>query len=67
MLTGHSEEWRVIQARDVGVTQFLAKPVSARALYTRIVSAIEKSIRQRPRRRPPPPGTTSRSPRSTRC
>ncbi|MEX1206286.1 MAG: response regulator [Dongiaceae bacterium] len=44
MLTGHTEEWRVIQARDVGVTQFLAKPVSARALYTRIVSVIENPL-----------------------
>ena len=33
MLTGHSEKKRVIAARDAGVTEFLAKPISAKALY----------------------------------
>ena len=36
MLTGHSEKKRVIAARDAGVTEFLAKPISAKALYQRI-------------------------------
>lgn len=31
----------VIQARDAGMTEFLAKPVSAASLYARIVSIIE--------------------------
>ena len=30
MLTGHSEKKRVIAARDAGVTEFLAKPISAK-------------------------------------
>ncbi len=30
MLTGHSEKRRVTMARDAGVTEFLAKPISAK-------------------------------------
>ena len=30
MLTGHSEKKRVVSARDAGVTEFLAKPISAK-------------------------------------
>ena len=41
MLSGHTEKARVMQARDSGVTEFMAKPVSARSLYARIVSIIE--------------------------
>lgn len=41
MLTGHTERARVTMARDAGVTEFMAKPVSARSLYARIVSVIE--------------------------
>jgi CheY-like chemotaxis protein len=40
MLTGHSEKKRVIAARDAGVTEFLAKPVSAKALYQRIMNIV---------------------------
>jgi len=40
MLTGHSEKNRVTAARDAGVTEFLAKPISAKSLYQRIVSAV---------------------------
>lgn len=35
----------IIQARDTGMTEFLAKPVSAQALYSRIVSIIENPRR----------------------
>jgi len=35
----------VLQARDTGMTEFLAKPVSAAALYARIVSIIENPRR----------------------
>lgn len=42
MVSGHSEPRRVMEARDAGVNEFLVKPVSARALYLRIVSVIEK-------------------------
>lgn len=40
MLTGHSEKKRVIAARDSGVTEFLAKPISANALYQRILNVV---------------------------
>jgi two-component system, chemotaxis family, chemotaxis protein CheY len=40
MLTCHSEKKRVVKARDVGITEFLAKPVSAKSLYQRILSAV---------------------------
>src|SRR3974390_183189 len=40
MLTGHLERDCVIAARDAGVTEFLAKPISAKALYDRILSIV---------------------------
>ena len=40
MLTGHSEKARVMAARDAGVTEFLAKPISANGLYRRIVNVV---------------------------
>lgn len=40
MLTGHSEKKHVIAARDAGVTEFLAKPLSAKALYERILNVV---------------------------
>src|SRR5205823_14512333 len=40
MLTGHSEKRRVTSARDAGITEFLAKPVSAKALYQRILNVV---------------------------
>ncbi|MEX0694650.1 MAG: response regulator [Rhodospirillales bacterium] len=41
MLTGFTELHRVKQARDAGVTAFLAKPISAQALYRRLCTVIE--------------------------
>jgi CheY-like chemotaxis protein len=40
MLTGHSEKRRVTAARDAGVTEFLVKPISAKALHQRIVNIV---------------------------
>lgn len=40
MLTGHTEYGRVIEARDAGIHEFLAKPISPKSLYRRIVSII---------------------------
>ena len=40
MLTGHSEKRRITMARDAGVTEFLAKPISAKALYLRVMSVV---------------------------
>ncbi len=41
MLTGFTELHRVKQARDTGVTAFLAKPISASALYKRVCAVID--------------------------
>ncbi|MEM6665290.1 MAG: response regulator [Pseudomonadota bacterium] len=40
MLTGYSEKKRVVEARDLGVNEFLCKPISAQALYQRIYSIV---------------------------
>lgn len=42
MVTGFTEMHRVIEARDVGVTEIVAKPVSAMALYSRFAAVVEK-------------------------
>jgi two-component system chemotaxis response regulator CheY len=42
MLTGHTEVNRVEEARDAGVTEFLAKPVSSWTLYKRLVKLVEQ-------------------------
>jgi two-component system, chemotaxis family, chemotaxis protein CheY len=41
MVTGHTEMDRITKARDAGVTEFIAKPVSARSLYQRLCSIIQ--------------------------
>ncbi len=40
MLTGKSTKREVIEARDAGVTEYLCKPFSAKALYLRMADAI---------------------------
>jgi CheY-like chemotaxis protein len=40
MLTGHTEKRRVVAARDAGITEFMAKPISTKAVYQRIVNVI---------------------------
>jgi CheY-like chemotaxis protein len=40
MMTGHSERYRVMEARDAGVTEFVAKPLTAKAVLERIHSVI---------------------------
>ena len=42
MLTGHTEMNRVAEARDAGINEFLAKPISAKALYSRIRIIVER-------------------------
>ncbi len=42
MLTGHGERSRVIQAIELGVNEFLLKPVSSKALRDRIVAVLTK-------------------------
>lgn len=40
MMTGHSEKSRVTEARDAGVTEFVAKPITAKAVLDRIQAVI---------------------------
>ncbi len=42
MMTGHSQRSRVCEARDAGVTEFVAKPLTARALALRIGAVIHR-------------------------
>ncbi|MFP6773040.1 MAG: response regulator [Alphaproteobacteria bacterium] len=42
LMSGHTEQWRVNMARDAGVNEFLAKPISVKTLYDRILAVIEK-------------------------
>ncbi len=42
LMTGFSEKRRVIDARDVGITEFLVKPFNTRDLYKRLFQIIEK-------------------------
>lgn len=41
MLSGHSEVDRVRGARDAGAHEFLAKPISAKSLFARIIRIID--------------------------
>ncbi len=41
MMTGHADRNRVIEARDAGVNEFVAKPLTARALIDRMRSVID--------------------------
>lgn len=41
MLTGHTSVDHVQAARDAGVNEFLAKPVSSKAILSRLVAVIE--------------------------
>src|SRR5260370_19105395 len=40
MLACHTEKAHVVAARDAGITEFLAKPLSANALHGRILNII---------------------------
>jgi len=42
MLSSRGERWRVIEAARIGVNEYLIKPVSAQALYDRMVSILAK-------------------------
>ncbi len=42
MLTGHGERSRVIEAVQIGVNEFLLKPVSSKALQDRLISVLTK-------------------------
>ena len=42
LMTAHSERHLIEQARDAGVSEAVAKPISARALWARIEAVIER-------------------------
>jgi CheY-like chemotaxis protein len=42
LMTGYSAKLRVMEARDIGVTEFLVKPFTSKDLYTRIEQLVEK-------------------------
>lgn len=44
MISGHTQAEKVMEARDSGVTVFLAKPIAPHALYTRLVHVIEQTV-----------------------
>ena len=42
MVTGHSEKHHVEEARDAGVTDFIAMPVTANTIAERLTSAVQR-------------------------
>jgi two-component system, chemotaxis family, chemotaxis protein CheY len=42
MLTAHGERWRILESVKLGVNEFLCKPVSAKALFDRLISILLK-------------------------
>lgn len=42
MITGHTERARVMAARDAGVSEFLAKPITMQNLQSRLTEIIER-------------------------
>lgn len=42
MVTGHTERRLILQARDAGVTEFLAKPITANGLISRLIEIVER-------------------------
>lgn len=42
LMTGHTEPSRVISARDAGISEFLAKPLSAETLFSKIAAVIDR-------------------------
>jgi DNA-binding response OmpR family regulator len=42
MVTGHTERRRIEQARDAGVTEIMAKPITAGNLFQRIGEIVER-------------------------
>jgi len=42
MVSSHGERWRVVESVKIGVNEFLCKPVSAKALFDRLISIVVK-------------------------
>jgi CheY-like chemotaxis protein len=45
MLTGHGERSRVVEAAQIGVNEFLLKPVSSKSLHSRMASILTQPRR----------------------
>lgn len=41
-VTAHTQMWHVTTARDAGITEYLAKPISAHSIYARVCAVVEK-------------------------
>ncbi len=41
MTTAYTEKQRIVKARDAGITEFIAKPLSAKTLMARVTAVIE--------------------------
>ena len=41
MISAHTEMTRITEARDAGINEFIAKPVSPKAVYQRVTSVID--------------------------
>jgi CheY-like chemotaxis protein len=41
MLSAYTEHRRIVEARDAGINEFLAKPISAKSIYQRIATIID--------------------------
>lgn len=42
MLTGYSDQKRILAARDAGMTEFLAKPISVKSLVGHVLTVIDR-------------------------
>ncbi|TAH33116.1 MAG: response regulator [Alphaproteobacteria bacterium] len=42
MLTGYSDQKRIFEARDAGITEFLAKPISVKSLTEHLLTVIDR-------------------------
>ena len=40
MLSVNGEQWRILESVKLGVNEFLCKPVSAKALFERLISIL---------------------------
>jgi CheY-like chemotaxis protein len=45
MLTSYGERWRVVEASRIGINEYLVKPISAKAIYDRLVAIVAKPRR----------------------
>ncbi|MCF8469757.1 MAG: response regulator [Parvibaculum sp.] len=42
MISGHTDLVSIERARDIGITEFLSKPISARGLYERLIQVVDR-------------------------